>query len=124
MTQFNRGGNGRNADDTWPKTDGYGCPLCGAMGTGGHGGGCPNMTKRMAPYKRETWVVEREAQIVEVLAGGPLTTPGIASVLANKQQPSRSMIAMVTQSLINLEHDGIVKRDPLLTGRRHWRLAK
>ena len=37
-----RGGNGRNGDGTWPGTDGRGCPACGAMLGGGHGGGCPN----------------------------------------------------------------------------------
>lgn len=34
MSEFGRGG-------TWPPTDGHGCPLCGAYGGGGHGGGCP-----------------------------------------------------------------------------------
>ena len=37
-----RGGNGRNGDGTWPETDGRGCPRCGAIRDGGHGGGCPN----------------------------------------------------------------------------------
>jgi hypothetical protein len=37
-----RGGNGRNGDGTWPATDGQGCPCCGAIRGGGHGGGCPN----------------------------------------------------------------------------------
>lgn len=37
-----RGGNGRNGDGTWPPTDGRGCPVCGAIRGGGHGGGCPN----------------------------------------------------------------------------------
>lgn len=37
-----RGGNGRNGDGTWPQTDGKGCPTCGALLGGGHGGGCPN----------------------------------------------------------------------------------
>jgi hypothetical protein len=38
---MDRGGNGKNGDGTWPPTDGRGCPVCGAMGGGGHGGGCP-----------------------------------------------------------------------------------
>lgn len=37
-----RGGNGRNGDGTWPPTDGSGCPRCGAVRGGDHGGGCPN----------------------------------------------------------------------------------
>src|SRR5579859_568123 len=37
-----RGGNGRNGDGTFPPTDGRGCPACGAIRGGGHGGGCPN----------------------------------------------------------------------------------
>lgn len=37
-----RGGNGQNGDGTWPPTDGRGCPICGAIDGGGHGGGCPN----------------------------------------------------------------------------------
>jgi hypothetical protein len=37
-----RGGNGRNGDGTYPPTDGRGCPLCGAIRGGGHGGGCEN----------------------------------------------------------------------------------
>jgi hypothetical protein len=117
-----RGGNGRNGDGTWPKTDGQGCPFCGAMGGGGHGGGCPNIHPRLPP-KRERVVVEREERIVELLRGGRMTTPGIACVLANKHEPGRSMIAMVTQSLITLEKEGVVRRLPLLSGRRHWELA-
>jgi hypothetical protein len=39
---FDRGGAGKNGDGSWPKTDGRGCPLCGQIGGGGHGGGCPN----------------------------------------------------------------------------------
>jgi hypothetical protein len=38
-----RGGNGRNGDGSWPATDRRGCPLCGAIGKGSHGGGCPNV---------------------------------------------------------------------------------
>lgn len=41
-----RGGNGCNGDGTWPPTDGKGCPLCGAIRGGGHGGGCPNHAYR------------------------------------------------------------------------------
>ena len=37
-----RDGKGRNGDGTWPASDGRGCPLCGAVRNGGHGGGCPN----------------------------------------------------------------------------------
>lgn len=37
-----RGGAGRNGDGTWPPTDGRGCPLCGQIRGGGHGGGCTN----------------------------------------------------------------------------------
>jgi hypothetical protein len=37
-----RGGNGHNADGSFPPTDGRGCPTCGAIRGGGHGGGCPN----------------------------------------------------------------------------------
>lgn len=37
-----RGGAGRNGDGTFPPTDGRGCPLCGAIRGGGHGGGCPH----------------------------------------------------------------------------------
>ena len=37
-----RGGAGRNGNGTWPATDGRGCPTCGAIRGGGHGGGCPN----------------------------------------------------------------------------------
>jgi hypothetical protein len=37
-----RGGNGMNGDSTWAPTDGHGCPVCGAVFPGGHGGGCPN----------------------------------------------------------------------------------
>ena len=37
-----RGGKGQNGDGTWPETDGRGCPVCGAVRAGGHGGGCPN----------------------------------------------------------------------------------
>ena len=37
-----RGGNGQNGDGSWPDTDGRGCPVCGAIRGGGHGGGCPN----------------------------------------------------------------------------------
>jgi hypothetical protein len=37
-----RGGQGRNYDGTWAAADGKGCPLCGAIRNGGHGGGCPN----------------------------------------------------------------------------------
>lgn len=28
-----------------PITDGKGCPVCGAIGNGGHGGNCPNQGK-------------------------------------------------------------------------------
>jgi hypothetical protein len=42
---FERGGNGRSGDGTWPETDGRGCPVCGAIRGGGHGGGCPNTGK-------------------------------------------------------------------------------
>lgn len=38
-----RGGAGRNGDGTWPATDGKGCPVCGAVRGGGHGGHCPNL---------------------------------------------------------------------------------
>jgi hypothetical protein len=86
-------------------------------------GGILVRTQVRQAARRELAVVEREANIVEVLRGGKMTTPGIASVLAARQQPSRGMIAMVTQSLITLEHDGIVKRLPLMSGRRHWELA-
>jgi hypothetical protein len=37
-----RGGNGQNGDGTWSETDGRGCPVCGQIRGGGHGGGCPN----------------------------------------------------------------------------------
>lgn len=37
-----RGGAGKNGDGTWPPTDGRGCPLCGQIRGGCHGGGCPN----------------------------------------------------------------------------------
>ena len=37
-----RGGNGRNGDGSWPETDGRGCPVCGAIRGGGHGGDCPH----------------------------------------------------------------------------------
>jgi hypothetical protein len=37
-----RCGNGRNGDGSWPRTDGKGCPMCGAVRGGGHGGGCPH----------------------------------------------------------------------------------
>lgn len=43
---MDRGGNGQNGDGTWPPTDGRGCPVCGAIGYGGHGGGCPNREVR------------------------------------------------------------------------------
>jgi hypothetical protein len=42
MTAEPRGGQGRNFDGSWAVTDGKGCPLCGAIRLGGHGGGCPN----------------------------------------------------------------------------------
>lgn len=49
-----RGGNGGTTvyveyGQWWtmfPPTDGRGCPECGAIGNGGHGGGCPNQGKR------------------------------------------------------------------------------
>ena len=41
-----RGGAGRNGDGTFPPTDGRGCPLCGAIGNGGHGAGCLNFMYR------------------------------------------------------------------------------
>lgn len=40
VIDVDRGGNGRHGDGTWTETDGRGCPLCGAIGGGGHGGGC------------------------------------------------------------------------------------
>ena len=39
---LDRGGAGRNGDGSWPPGDGRGCPRCGAIRGGGHGGGCPN----------------------------------------------------------------------------------
>lgn len=42
LGSFERGGKGQNGDGTWPETDGRGCPVCGAIRGGGHGGGCPN----------------------------------------------------------------------------------
>lgn len=45
-----RGGNGRNGDGTWPETDGQGCPVCGAIRGGGHGGGCPNGRTRFDEF--------------------------------------------------------------------------
>jgi hypothetical protein len=88
-----------------------------------HGGVLVRTDPYPGPPKREPVIVEREARIVEVLRGGRMTVPGIACVLANKHEPSRTMIAMVTQSLITLEKDGIVERVPLISGRRHWTLA-
>ncbi len=41
ITGEDRGGNGRNGDGTWTPIAG-GCPVCGAVRGGGHGGGCPN----------------------------------------------------------------------------------
>lgn len=45
---MDRGGNGGrmvirgdSAIARFPKTDGKGCPACGAIGKGGHGGYCP-----------------------------------------------------------------------------------
>lgn len=35
-----RDGVARNADGSFPRPDGAGCPLCGAIRNGGHGGGC------------------------------------------------------------------------------------
>ena len=45
-SSYSRGGHGMNGDGTWPATDGRGCPVCGACGDGGHGGGCPNSDQR------------------------------------------------------------------------------
>jgi hypothetical protein len=42
VINVDRGGNGRHGDGTWPETDGRGCPRCGAIRGGGHGGDCPN----------------------------------------------------------------------------------
>jgi hypothetical protein len=135
---IDRGGNGMNGDGTWPQTDGRGCAYCGATGGGGHGGGCPNtvFTQQQVDesyawadqftrnHIREPQIIEREAAIVEALRGGKMTTPGIASALWARQQPGRSAIAMVTQSLRVLERDGIVRRvDPLMCGRTHWELT-
>jgi hypothetical protein len=73
---------------------------------------------------REPQIVEREAAIVEVLrGGGPMPAPDIASAVFAVQRPSRSRVMMVTQSLRVLERDRIVRRQPVLTGPRHWELV-
>jgi hypothetical protein len=53
-----RGGNGRNGDGTWPRTDGRGCPRCGAIWRGFHGGGCPN---QIYTYDKDGAVIGRAA---------------------------------------------------------------
>lgn len=55
--KIDRGGNGRNGDGTWPATDGRGCPLCGAIRNGGHGGGCP---KNGTSYHEDGTVIIRQ----------------------------------------------------------------
>jgi len=37
----------------FPETDGKGCPVCGACGSGGHGGGCPNWKKQFSKSGKE-----------------------------------------------------------------------
>lgn len=44
--KIDRGGAGLHGDGSRPVTDGRGCPVCGAIRGGGHGGGCPNQGKR------------------------------------------------------------------------------
>lgn len=58
-----------NGDGTWPPTDGRGCPVCGAMGDGGHGGGCPNKEmsgkEKITTIKRIIAMLERYPQVEE-----------------------------------------------------------
>jgi hypothetical protein len=49
-----RGGNGRNGDGPWPRTDGKGCPMCGAVRGGGHGRGCPH----------QAWVYDEDGTVI------------------------------------------------------------
>ena len=71
--EIQRGGNGQNGDGSWPPTDGRGCPVCGAINGGGHGGGCPNVGRQYdsggtqqalhscvpaGPATRPVWIVD------------------------------------------------------------------
>lgn len=56
MSEKDRGGKGGDWFlGTWefPATDGKGCPVCGAIRGGGHGGGCPNWKKQFAKDGKE-----------------------------------------------------------------------
>jgi hypothetical protein len=50
---------------TRPETDGRGCPWCGAIRGGGHGGGCPNAHMRFDEDGRvlasESWEEDEDA---------------------------------------------------------------
>lgn len=60
---------------------------------------------------REFAKVEREAEIAEALADGPLTVRGIAAMLLpDDVMPNHSLIAKITQSLRVMEREDIVQR--------------
>lgn len=74
---------------------------------------------------REYVKTEREAQITEALASGPMTATGIARQLSGipaAERIPRSFTARITQSLRVLEREGIVARGLGSHGRLDWRL--
>jgi len=73
---------------------------------------------------REQAKYEREAEITEALAAGPLTVRGIAQLLVDDHvQPGRSLQAQVTQSLRVMEREQIVKRETR-SHRTYWSLVR
>jgi hypothetical protein len=76
---------------------------------------------------REPEKARREAEIAEVLAGGPLTVQGIARQMlgiTTTERIPQSVSARITQSLRVMENDGIVKSAPGAHNRRDWSLAR
>lgn len=81
-----RGGNGRNGDGTWPPTDGKGCPLCGAIGDGGHGGGCTNRGKRYDEQGKQG-KPELHVEFSEVSASGDTRNGTVYGINAGTGKP-------------------------------------
>jgi hypothetical protein len=82
-----RGGNGRNGDGTWPPTDGKGCPLCGAIGGGAHGGGCTNQGKRYDEQGKCEQPAQLHVEFSEISASGSTRNGTVYGINAGTGKP-------------------------------------
>lgn len=85
---MNRGGAGRNGDGTFPPGDGRGCPYCGQIRGGGHGGGCPNVV----PYGEDGLPVNSRDRRWREGQDGPVCSCGFITVV--RRLPNGRWIAM------------------------------